>query len=135
MPPAIWQRTIESILKDISGVAVFLDDIRVAGKNIDHLQKLEAVFKRLQKYNIRINPNKSEFLTNKINYCGYVIDRNGLHKAQDKIEAINKMHRPRNITEVHGFLGMINYYGRFIFNLSSILHLLNNLLHKNTVFR
>lgn len=96
---------------------------------------MEAVFKRLQKYNIRINPSKSKFLTNKINYCGYVIDRNGLHKAQDKIEVINKMHRPRNITEVRSFLGMLNYYSRFISNLSSILHPLNNLLHKNTVFR
>ncbi|XP_011876481.1 PREDICTED: uncharacterized protein K02A2.6-like, partial [Vollenhovia emeryi] len=98
--PAIWQRNIESILKDIPGVTVFLDDIRVAGKDTnDHLQRLEAVFKRLQKYNIKINLNKSEFFKDQINYCGYVIDRNGLHKARDKIEAINKMQRPRNITE------------------------------------
>lgn len=97
--PAIWQRTIENILKDIPSVTVFLDDIRIAGKDTDdHLQKLEEVFKRLQKYNIKINLNKSEVFKNQINYCGYVIDRNGSHKAPDKIEAINKMQRPRNIT-------------------------------------
>lgn len=44
------------------------------------------------------------------------------------------MQRPRNITEVRSFLGMINYYGQFIPNLSSILYPLNNLLHKNTSF-
>lgn len=90
----------------------------------DHVQKPETIFKRLQEYNIRINPGKSEFLTNQINYCGYVIDKNGLHKAPDKIEAINMMQRPRNIAEVHSFIGMINYYGRFI----------PNLLYKNTGF-
>lgn len=55
------------------------------------MQKLVAIFTRLQKYIIKINLNESEFFKDQINYCGYVIDRNGLHKASDKIEAINKM--------------------------------------------
>lgn len=63
--------------------------------------------------NIKINPDKNEFLTNKINYCGYVIDRNGLHKVQDQIKVINKMQRPQNVMEVHSFLGMINHYSHF----------------------
>ncbi|XP_076545697.1 uncharacterized protein LOC143305547 [Osmia lignaria lignaria] len=98
--PAIWQRTIESILGDIPGVAVFLDDIRIAGSSVeDHLRTLELVFTRLQKYNIRINPDKSEFFARQINYCGYVIDKNGLHKALDKIKAIEGMRGPQNVTE------------------------------------
>nr|XP_012150420.1 PREDICTED: uncharacterized protein K02A2.6-like [Megachile rotundata] len=57
--PAMWQRTIENILKDMPGVVVFLDDIRIAGVDSrDHLQKLRQVFTRLQKYNIRINVDK-----------------------------------------------------------------------------
>ncbi|KMQ88519.1 hypothetical protein RF55_11982 [Lasius niger] len=89
--PAIWQRDIENILKDLSGVAVFLDDIRVSGKDPeDHLQKLEAVFKRLQQYNMRINLDKSEFFMEQINYCGYIIDKNGLHKEPDKSKQSRK---------------------------------------------
>lgn len=133
--PAIWQRTIENILKDIPGVAVFLDDIRVAGSSEkDHFEKLRIIFDRLQKYNIRINTEKSEFLTDKINYCGYVIDQNGIHKAQDKIDAIQNMRKPSNITELRSFLGMIHYYERFSPNLSTILQPLNRLLQKNTRF-
>jgi len=120
--PAIWQRTIESILKDIPGVVVFLDDIRVAGSSVkDHLEKLRTVFDRLQKYNIRINAEKSEFFTKEINYCGYVINQDGIHKAQDKIDAIQNMSRPSNITELRSLLGMIHYYERFCPNLSTIL--------------
>nr|XP_012137589.1 PREDICTED: uncharacterized protein K02A2.6-like [Megachile rotundata] len=133
--PAIWQRTIENILKDIPGVVVFLDDIRIAGVDSrDHLQKLRQVFTRLQKYNIRINVDKSEFFTDQIQYCGYIINKSGIHKAPDKIEAINNMRRPTNITELRSFLGMIHYYDRFIPNLSSILKPLNTLLQKEVKY-
>lgn len=69
-------------------LVIFLDDICIAGKNTnDHLQKLEAIFKRLQKYNMKINLSKSEFFKDQINYCSYVIDRNGLNKSQEKIRS------------------------------------------------
>ncbi|XP_024892655.1 uncharacterized protein K02A2.6-like, partial [Temnothorax curvispinosus] len=133
--PAIWQRIIENILKDIPGVVVFLDDIRVSGKNVqDHLSKLRQVFTRLQKCNIRINVKKSEFFKDQIQYCGYVIDKNGINKAPDKIDAISNMPQPTNLTELRSFLGMIRYYDRFVPNLSAILQPLNNLLQKNVKF-
>lgn len=133
--PAIWQRTIETILSDIPGVVVFLDDVRIAGSSEeDHLQKLEEVFKRFQRYNIRINVEKSEFCTDKIYYCGYVIDRYGLHKAPEKMKAIKEMRKPENKTEVRSFLGMITYYGNFIPNLSEIVFPLNQLLRKEVDF-
>ncbi|XP_011860127.1 PREDICTED: uncharacterized protein K02A2.6-like [Vollenhovia emeryi] len=134
--PAIWQRTIKNILGDIPGVVVFLDNIRVAGiDHKDHLNKLHLVFSRLHKYNIRINSEKSEFFMPQIQYCGYVINKDGLHKAPEKMEAIHNMKRPSNVTEVRSFLGMINYYGKFIPGLSAILYPLNKLLHKNKEFQ
>jgi len=76
--PAIWQRTIENILHRIPGVAVFLDDIRIAGKDTEqHLERLESVLKRLSEYNIRI---KCAFLKDRITYCGYVISNSGISK-------------------------------------------------------
>lgn len=98
--PAIWQRTIENILNGIPGVAVFLDDIRVTGKNVEeHIKRLELVFKQLSKHNVRINKEKSEFLKDNISYCGYVIGKNGISKEKQKIEAVKEMPRPNNITD------------------------------------
>ncbi|XP_031332533.1 uncharacterized protein K02A2.6-like [Photinus pyralis] len=134
--PAIWQRTIETILQDIDGVTVFLDDIKItAPNNTIHFQRLELVLGRLAKYNIRVNLSKCEFLKDKIEYCGYVIDKVGIHKSKAKIEAIQKVKIPTNKTELRAFAGLVNYYGRFMQNLSSTLHPLYKLLKKDIPFK
>lgn len=133
--PTIWQREIENILQGIPGVAVFFDDIVITGEtDALHLQNLEKVMARLHEYNIRINLEKSNFLVDKVHYCGYIIDKEGIYKETSKMEAIRKISRPKNVSKVRAFIGMINYYGRFIPNLSSILLPLNKLLRKKTLF-
>ncbi|XP_055522452.1 uncharacterized protein K02A2.6-like [Wyeomyia smithii] len=131
--PAIWQRLMEQVLNGIPGVTVFLDDIRVTGPNdLIHLQRLEDVLKRLSSYNMRINLEKCQFFENAIEYCGYLIDKVGIHKVPGKIDAVQNMPIPKNKDQVRSFVGLVNYYGRFFPNLSTTLYPLNNLL-KNTV--
>lgn len=134
--PAIWQREMENLLRDIPGVAVFLDDIRVTAPSRKiHLQRLEAVLERLSKHNIRVNLKKCEFLQDRIEYCGYVIDRTGLRKSMKKIKAIQDAPRPTNKMEVKSFVGLVNYYGRFFKNLSEVLQPLYHLLKDDIPFR
>lgn len=133
--PAIWQRTLEQILQDIPGVAIFLDDIVItAHLYCEHLQRLRSVLNRLLKHNVRINLEKSTFFTQEVQYCGYIVRKEGILKEPSKMEAISRMPRARNVSDVRAFVGMINYYSKFIRNLSSILQPLNMLLHKNTPF-
>lgn len=109
--PAIWQREMKNRLQNIPWVSVFLDDIRITGPNDEiHLQRLEQVLQRLGEANIRINESKSEFLQESIHYCGYRIDQSGIHKTVEKTQAIDLMPRPKNVTELRSFLGMVNYY-------------------------
>ncbi|XP_055692263.1 uncharacterized protein K02A2.6-like [Lutzomyia longipalpis] len=132
---AIWQRIMESMLQDIPGVKVFLDDIRITGKNnAEHLERLTEVLKRLQARNMRVNFEKCEFFASKISYCGYVIDRNGIHKDPTKIEALMNMPRPKNKDEVRAYNGFVQYYGRFFPNLSTIISPITNLLRDEVNF-
>nr|XP_029723943.1 uncharacterized protein K02A2.6-like [Aedes albopictus] len=134
--PAIWQRQIEIILQGIEGVTVFLDDIKVTGPtDAIHLARLEEVLRRLDHYNIRVNKQKCEFFVDRIEYCGYLLDREGVHKMPKKMDAIQEMPRPRNKDEVRSFVGFVNYYGRFFDNLSSTLYPLNNLLKDAVDFK
>ena len=59
---------------------------------------------------------------------GHLIDAEGLHATSSKLEAVMQAPAPRNVQELRSFLGLLNYYGKFIPNLATILHPLNNLL-------
>ena len=130
--PSIWQRAMEQTLQGIPNVEVMLDDIIVTGKSdAAHLENLEAVLKRLAEKNLRINVQKCRFFMERIEYCGHEIDKDGLHKTNAKIEAVQNAPRPQDVSSVREFLGLVNYYHRFLPNLSSVLHPLNQLLEKD----
>ncbi len=57
----------------------------------------------------------------KIEYLGHVIDEHGLHPTEDKVKAIQEAPTPKNISELRSFIGILNYYGKFISNFSSKL--------------
>ena len=134
--PAIWQRTIDQVLDGIPNTSCILDDMIITGKtDEEHLKNLQTVLKRLQDYNLRVNKDKCKFFQEEISYCGHKIDSNGLQKTQEKIEAIVNAPKPENLTQLRAFLGMVNYYAKFLSNLASVLHPLNHLLQKDVKFQ
>lgn len=127
--PAIWQKTMEQILQGIEGLAIFFDDITITAPNdASHIARLIQVFERFRKYNVKINFDKCKFLSNEIEYCGYRITKEGVQKTPSKIKEIENIPRPKNKHDLRVFLGLVNYYARFISNLSTIIHPLNNLI-------
>lgn len=70
--------------------------------------------------------NKCCFFQKQVNCLRLVIDREGIRKDKDKVKAIVKARIPQNVTEVKAFVGMINYYTKFIPNLSTLLGLCIN---------
>lgn len=131
--PAIWQRTIEQVLQGVPGTQCMLDDMVITGKsNEEHLKNLDMVLKRLSQYGLRANLEKCEFFKESITFCGHVIDRNGLHKTPEKIDAIVKAPSPCNVSQLRSFLGLVNYYGKFLPDLATVLGPLHNLLRKDS---
>ena len=66
---------------------------------------------------------------------GHSIDANGVHATEEKIKAIVEAPVLKNLAELRSFLGLLNYYGRFIPNLSTLLYPLNELLRKETAWK
>ena len=119
--PGIFQRVMDTILKDIPHVIVYLDDILITGAaQQEHLQTLERVLSRLKEVGQLLNRRKCLFLQPSVTYLGYRIDAEGLHPTECKIQAINNAPRPQNLTELKSYLGLLTY-GKFIPNMSTLL--------------
>ena len=120
---------MDTILQGISGVICYLDDILITGTTEDdHLHTLGIVLERLEDHGFRLKMSKCNFLAKSVEYLGHRIDQHGIQALPSKVEAITNAPEPKNVPELRSFLGLLNYYGKFIPNLSSILHPLNQLL-------
>ena len=122
---------MESLLHGIPKVVVYLDDILITGSNTDeHIQHLSEVLKHLQDAGLRLKADKCEFSSSSVVYLGHCIDAEGLHPTPDKVEPIRQAPTPKNITELKAYLGLLNYYNKFMPNLLTELVPLYQLLQK-----
>ena len=127
--PGIFQRVMESLLGNIPGVVVYIDDILITGKaDEEHLVALEEVLERLQKAGLRLKKPKCVFMAASVQYLGHRIDAQGLHPKPEKVEAVKNAPRPKNVMELNTYLGLLSYYTKFLPNLSAVLAPLYQLL-------
>ncbi|XP_031332347.1 uncharacterized protein K02A2.6-like [Photinus pyralis] len=133
--PNCWQRFMDQLLSGLDGVTCFIDDIKVQGSTYQEtIHRLKLTLDRLRTRGLHLNKRKCEFFKKSINYLGHVIDESGLHAMPDKIDSIKNAPQPKDVQGVRKLLGLINYYHRFLPNVSSKLAPLYALLVKNAKF-
>ena len=107
------------------------DDILITRKtNSEHLMNLHVVLTRLEEAGMRLKRKKCLFLLPKVEYLGHAISDDGLQPTNRKIRTITQAPVPQDVKKLRPFLGLINYYGKFIKNTSSFLSPLYKLLEK-----
>ena len=115
--PATFQKLMNQVLGDLNGqiAQVYLDDIIIFSKTRDdHIKHIESVFKKIEESGLKIKQEKCHFLKEEIKFLGYIIDRNGLKTDESKIDSIKNFSIPKCVKAVRSFLGLCNYYRRFI---------------------
>jgi hypothetical protein len=96
----------------------------------EHDTKLREVFSRLRKYNLKLQPNKCEFLRKEVNYLGHLITEESCRPDPTKVDVIETFLRPENEKQLKTFLGMIGYYRRFTPRFSKIAAPMHALLKR-----
>lgn len=133
--PAIFQSVIDQVPLGIERVFCYLDDILIGATTREECErKLEEVLSKLIEYDIRVNVSKCKLFQTEVEFLGHTITSEGIKPNKNKVQAIVEAPHPTNLNQLQSYLGLLNYYAKFIPNLSTKLEPLYNLLRKNTPF-
>nr|CUU97467.1 gag pol polyprotein [Hymenolepis microstoma] len=117
-----FQRFMDQVFRGLDFVFTYIDDVLIASTNKDeHKQHLRQVFGRLQQYGITVNPEKCKFGRSEIEFLGHHINGRGIKPLPEKTQSILNYPTPQSVKSLRRFLGVVNYYGRFISNCAHIL--------------
>ena len=115
--PSTFERLMENVLRGLhwEECVVYMDDIIVPAFTFqEELERLEHVFQRLEKANLKLKPSKCIFFKKSVKFLGHVVSENGVQTDPDKIKVVQEWSRPSSKKQVRSFLGLCSYYRRFV---------------------
>ena len=132
--PEIFQRTMQNILQGEDQFICFYDDVLVFGETQEgHDRALQSSMEKTIQAGLKLNREKCTFSQTEIEFLGHIVSAEGIRPNPKKVKAIEDMPDPTDITELRRMLGMINFLGRYLPNLSDVLKPVTELLEKDNV--
>ena len=133
---AIFQRKIDQVLQGIPGVVCRVDDILITGPNdTTHMDRLKEVITRLEAAGFKCRVDKCKFMQPSVVYIGHEISKHGIRPLHSKVDTLLQAKYPDNLSQLVSFLGAVQYYSRYIPNLSTIVEPLNRLRAANVPWK
>jgi len=124
-----FQRMMDQLFHGLDFVFVYIDDILVASPDMEtHIRDLEVVFNKLRTHGLVLNLDKCVFARRQVDFLGHVISADGSAPLPSKVEAVNKHPQPATVKDMQQFLGMLNFYRKFIPAAAKILRPLTDAL-------
>ena len=135
--PSTFQRCMELVFRGLqwNTLLIYLDDIIVMGHTMqENLDRLDEVLSRLAAAGLKLKPSKCHLLLTEVLFLGHTVSAAGLRPNPRLVECVSEWHKPTNRKEVQQFLGLCNYYRRFVPHFSEIAAPVTALTSKNVTF-
>lgn len=135
--PATFQRLMDACLAGLqwSSCLVYIDDLIIPGKTFcEHLTHLRQVLQRLREARLKLKPNKCNLCLKEVEFLGHVVGADGVHTDPAKTEKVATWPVPTSKREVQQFLGLANYYRRFVKDFATVAKPLHYLTEKTAKF-
>lgn len=124
-----FQMFIDKVTQDLHFVFAYINDFLITSPNEEiHRKHLEQLFERLAKYKVVINASKCVFGVESISFLGHIVDKERIRPMLENVAAIEKYSLPTSLQKLCEYLGLINFYRRFIKNCTETLFPLTELL-------
>nr|VZI33787.1 unnamed protein product [Spirometra erinaceieuropaei] len=124
-----FQRFIDRVLRGLPFVYAYIDDVLVASRDVEeHLHHLTLLFDRFQQFGVTLHPSKCVLGATSLEFLGHLIDSNGIRPLPPKVAAIRDFPPPTSKRTLQRFLGMVNFYRRFLPNCADTILPLTDLL-------
>ena len=133
--PSYYSQLMSIVLNGVENATAYLDDVLIWSKTFeDHLETLAVVFDRIRSAGLKLNRKKCEFFKNEMKYLGHLITTEGLKPDKDKIQVIQDLNPPINVKQVRSFMGMANFFRRYLPRLAEQARPLTRLTGKHAKF-
>jgi Reverse transcriptase (RNA-dependent DNA polymerase)/RNase H-like domain found in reverse transcriptase/Integrase core domain/Integrase zinc binding domain len=124
-----FQRLMDKLFKHLPFAFTYLDDHLIASKTMEeHMQHLSVFFTVLQDNGLTINPDKCVFASKSVKFLGHMVTAAGIQPLPQHIATIQDFPPPTDVKQLQRFLGMINFYRRFLPGIAGTLRPLTDLL-------
>ena len=125
---------MDEILRDMINegkVVAFVDDVLI-GTEIEegHDELVEEVLRRLEENDLYVKPEKCAWKVQKVNFLGVVMGQRKIEMEKDKVAGVLNWPTPKTVRDVRKFLGLANYYRRFVKDFAKLAKPLNDLTRK-----
>ena len=124
-----FQRFMDQVLRGVPAAYDYIDDVLIASATPEqHLKDLRTVFERLASHGIVINSNKCLFGVSNLDFLGHHIDRHGITPLPEKVQAVRDFPQPHSQRQLRRFIGLVNFYHRFLPHCAELMNPLHSLL-------
>ncbi|KAJ9516475.1 hypothetical protein QJQ45_011175 [Haematococcus lacustris] len=131
--PATFQRVMNNVFRPLinKSVLVYIDDILVMSNTAEeHVRHLKEVLELMRQHKLYAKRSKCEFNKTELAFLGHIVGEHGIAVDPTKVKVVREWHVPRNLKDLQAFLGLANYFRRFIPNFSAIAAPLTDLTSK-----